>query len=122
MNHNGAKYWFSKPTGARFDPHHPGRLWSAEPYGPFYFEDVWAENPVVVAAVNGYELTVSTSVAPATGDDDTIAYVSVADTGGVALESMTELPRRVLRSCEGVKHLHNSPQIATVPSRPGTVL
>ena len=122
MNHNGAKYWFSKPTGARFDPHHPGRLWSAEPYGPFYFEDVWAENPVVVAAVNGYELTVSTSVAPATGDDDMIAYASVADIGGVPLSSTTHMPTQVLRSADGVKHLHNSPQIATVPSQPGTVL
>lgn len=122
MNYKNSKYWFTKPTGARFDPHHAGRLWTAEPFGPFRFEDFWAERPTYNPIVDGFELTVISSVFIAEEDPETEVYATMADIGAVRITDLEKQPKAHLRGDSKVNYLHSSPQILSVAGRPETLL
>ncbi len=123
MSSHGEQYWRNIATGARFDPHKEDAIWLAEPYGPFYVEDIFGDAPQVFPTVAGYELLSITSIAIADEDPDVVLYASMADIGGVVVNSLEDpLAKSHLRTQKDVSSLHNSPQILTVPGRPNTVL
>jgi photosystem II stability/assembly factor-like uncharacterized protein len=88
-----------------FDPHQDNAIWLADAYMVWKCDDIWADNPEMVAQWRGLENTVAIdiAVAPRENEFGTELLAAFADMGGLRYEDPDELPTSFTHPIQGME-------------------